>query len=59
MQTLTLIQPDDLHVHFRDGAALQSVVPHTARQMARALVMPNLKPPVTTVPCRRAIRLSR
>ena len=49
MQTLTLIQPDDLHVHFRDGAALQSVVPHTARQMARALVMPNLKPPVTTV----------
>ena len=42
MQTLTLIQPDDLHVHFRDGAALQSVVPHTARQMARALVMPNL-----------------
>ena len=49
MQTLTLIQPDDFHVHFRDGAALQSVVPHTARQMARALVMPNLKPPITTV----------
>ena len=49
MQTLTIIQPDDFHVHFRDGAALRSVVPHTARQMARALVMPNLKPPITTV----------
>ena len=49
MQTLTIIQPDDFHVHFRDGAALRSVVPHTARQMARALVMPNLKPPITSV----------
>lgn len=48
-ERLTLIQPDDLHVHFRNGAALQAVVPHTARQMARALVMPNLKPPVTQV----------
>ena len=48
MDTLTLIQPDDWHVHVRDGAALHTVVPHTARQFARALIMPNLKPPVTT-----------
>ena len=48
MDTLTLIQPDDWHVHVRDGAALSTVVPHTARQFARALIMPNLKPPVTT-----------
>ncbi|MDO5357478.1 MAG: dihydroorotase [Conchiformibius sp.] len=47
MQTLTIIQPDDFHLHVRDGAALQSVVPYTARQMGRALIMPNLKPPVT------------
>jgi dihydroorotase len=49
MQTLTLTRPDDGHVHLRDGAALAAVVPHTARQFARAVVMPNLKPPVTTV----------
>ncbi|KPN71627.1 dihydroorotase [Neisseria sp. 83E34] len=49
MQTLTIIQPDDFHLHVRDGAALESVVPYTARQMGRALIMPNLKPPVTTV----------
>jgi dihydroorotase len=48
MDTLTLIRPDDWHVHVRDGAALNTVVPHTARQFARALIMPNLKPPVTT-----------
>lgn len=47
-QTLTIIQPDDFHLHFRDGDALKSVVPYTARQMGRALVMPNLKPPITT-----------
>jgi dihydroorotase len=46
--TLTLTRPDDWHVHVRDGAALQAVVPHTAAQFARALIMPNLKPPVTT-----------
>jgi dihydroorotase len=46
--TLTLIRPDDWHLHLRDGAALASVLPHTARQFARAIVMPNLKPPVTT-----------
>jgi len=48
MDTLTLIRPDDWHVHVRDGAALHTVVPHTARQFGRALIMPNLKPPVTT-----------
>ncbi len=46
--TLTLIRPDDWHLHVRDGAALQAVVPPTARQMGRALIMPNLRPPVTT-----------
>ena len=48
MQTLTITRPDDWHLHLRDGAALATVVPHTARQFARAIVMPNLKPPVTT-----------
>lgn len=47
--TLTLIRPDDWHLHVRDGAVLADVVPHTARQMGRALIMPNLRPPVTTV----------
>ena len=47
MQTLTLTRPDDWHVHLRDGDALNTVVPHTAAQFARAIVMPNLKPPVT------------
>ncbi|MGB3067138.1 MAG: dihydroorotase [Ottowia sp.] len=47
-QTLTLTRPDDWHLHVRDGAALHSVVPHTAAQFARAIIMPNLKPPVTT-----------
>src|SRR5438067_72242 len=46
--TLSLIRPDDWHLHLRDGAAMASVLPHTARQFARAIVMPNLKPPVTT-----------
>ncbi len=46
--SITLTRPDDWHVHLRDGAVLADVVPHTARQFARAIVMPNLKPPVTT-----------
>ena len=46
--TLTLTRPDDWHLHLRDGEALRAVLPHTARQFARAIVMPNLKPPVTT-----------
>ena len=45
---LTLTQPDDWHVHLRDGAALRAVVAHTAERFGRAIVMPNLKPPVTT-----------
>ena len=45
---IDIIQPDDMHVHLRDGDALNTVVPHTARQFARAMVMPNLRPPVTT-----------
>lgn len=48
-ETITVGRPDDFHLHFRDGAAMASVVPFTARQFGRALVMPNLKPPVTTV----------
>jgi dihydroorotase len=46
---ITLARPDDWHLHLRDGEALSVVLPHTARQFARAIVMPNLKPPVTTV----------
>ncbi|HEY8038115.1 MAG TPA: dihydroorotase [Methylobacter sp.] len=49
MKTLTITRPDDLHLHVRNGAVLQTVLPHTARQFARAIIMPNLKPPVTTV----------
>ena len=45
---LTLTRPDDWHLHLRDGALMQAVLPDTARQFARAIVMPNLKPPVTT-----------
>ncbi|MBE0621173.1 MAG: dihydroorotase [Burkholderiales bacterium] len=55
-QTLTLTRPDDWHLHLRDGAALAAVLPHTARQFARAIVMPNLRPPVTTVALARAYR---
>jgi dihydroorotase len=46
--TLSLTRPDDWHLHLRDGDALRAVLPHTARQFARATVMPNLKPPVTS-----------
>ena len=53
---LTLTRPDDWHLHLRDGEALASVLPHTARQFARAIVMPNLKPPVTTVELASAYR---
>ncbi len=49
MKTLTITRPDDLHLHLRNGAVLKTVLPHTARQFARAIIMPNLKPPVTTV----------
>ncbi|HNX70743.1 dihydroorotase [Rivihabitans pingtungensis] len=54
--TLTLTRPDDWHLHLRDGAALTAVLPDTARQFGRAIVMPNLKPPVTTVADAEAYR---
>ena len=49
MTKITLTRPDDFHLHLRDGSALASVLPHTARQFARAIVMPNLKSPIATV----------
>lgn len=48
MDAITLIQPDDWHLHLRDGQALEAVVGHTAAQMGRAIIMPNLTPPITT-----------
>jgi len=56
MNTLTIRRPDDWHVHLRDGALLQAVAAATARQFARAIVMPNLRPPVTTTAAARAYR---
>lgn len=53
---LTITRPDDWHLHLRDGAALAAVLPDTARQFARAIVMPNLVPPVTTVALAGAYR---
>jgi len=47
-ESLTITRPDDWHLHVRDGSALATVVPHTAAQFGRALIMPNLRPPVTT-----------
>jgi dihydroorotase len=49
LQSLTIRRPDDWHVHLRDGDMLKTVAPYTARQFARAIIMPNLVPPVTTV----------
>ena len=56
MQSLTIRRPDDWHVHLRDGAMLAAVAPFTARQFARAIVMPNLSPPVTSVAAAAAYR---
>jgi dihydroorotase len=56
MTQLTLLRPDDWHLHLRDGAAMRAVLPFTAAQFARAVVMPNLKPPVTTVTAAAAYR---
>jgi len=56
MQTLNLTRPDDWHLHLRDGDMLAAVLPDTARQFARAIVMPNLKPPVRTLADARAYR---
>ncbi len=55
-QTLTLRRPDDWHLHLRDGAALAAVLPFTAAQFGRAIVMPNLRPPVTTAAAALAYR---
>lgn len=55
-QTLTIRKPDDWHVHLRDGEMLERVAPYTARQFARAIVMPNLAPPVTRVDSARDYR---
>jgi dihydroorotase len=49
LHEITLTQPDDWHLHLRDDEALKAVLPHTAKQFARAIVMPNLKPPVRTL----------
>jgi dihydroorotase len=56
MTRITLIRPDDWHLHLRDGEHLRAVLPDTARRFARAIVMPNLKIPVTTVASARAYR---
>jgi uncharacterized protein YciW len=48
MDNITITRPDDWHLHLRDGNALKAVLPDTARRFARAIVMPNLRPPVTT-----------
>jgi dihydroorotase len=56
VDTISLRRPDDWHVHLRDGAMLAAVLPYTARQFARAIVMPNLMPPVTDVGAARAYR---
>jgi dihydroorotase len=55
-ETLTIRRPDDWHVHLRDGAVLAAVLPYTAAQFSRAIVMPNLSPPVTTVAAAEAYR---
>ena len=54
--TITIRRPDDWHLHFRDGDVMRGVVPYTARQFARAIVMPNLSPPVTSVEACAAYR---
>jgi dihydroorotase len=56
MQSITIRRPDDWHVHLRDADMLKLVAPHSARQFARAIVMPNLAPPVTTIEAAAAYR---
>src|SRR5579864_2825509 len=56
IETITLRRPDDWHVHLRDGAMLAQVLPYTVRQFGRAIVMPNLVPPVTGIAAARAYR---
>jgi dihydroorotase len=54
--SISLARPDDWHLHLRDGAMLAAVLPHTARQFGRAIIMPNLRPPVTTTAMAAAYR---
>ncbi len=56
MESLTIRRPDDWHIHFRDGAMMRAIVPYSARQFARAIVMPNLSPPVTNMALATAYR---
>jgi len=56
MNSISITRPDDWHLHLRDGAAMRDVLPHTATRFARAIVMPNLKPPVTTTALALAYR---
>jgi dihydroorotase len=56
INTLTLTRPDDLHLHLRDGEALKAVLPDSARQFARAMIMPNLRPPITNTALAKAYR---
>jgi dihydroorotase len=56
VESVTLARPDDWHLHVRDGAVLAAVLPHTARQFGRAIIMPNLRPPVTTTEMAAAYR---
>ena len=56
MTELTLTRPDDMHLHLRDGAAMRAVLPHTAARFGRAIVMPNLRPPITTTALALAYR---
>jgi len=56
LETLTITQPDDWHLHVRDGAVLSTVIPHTAKRFGRAIIMPNLNPPVTTTDLALAYR---
>ena len=49
VQSITIIQPDDWHLHLRDGAAMKSILPYSARSFARAIIMPNLPTPVTSL----------
>ena len=56
MNRLSIQRPDDWHVHLRDGAALKAVVRFTAERFGRAIVMPNLQPPITTTAMARAYR---
>ncbi|PKO45905.1 MAG: dihydroorotase [Betaproteobacteria bacterium HGW-Betaproteobacteria-22] len=56
IDSITITRPDDWHLHLRDGAALKAVLPDTAKQFARAIVMPNLRPPVTTTNLAQAYR---